>query len=213
MTGGFKRLFTFSCCSHISLDLLLWRLNPAFLFCTSPPCCCKIWHLLAATVLSPLNPVWQSEMRLHRLLLTGCMNCTRMYLPFSGKFCSKRLLSSVSACSSRMDGTRTITLWTARAALCPMKYTVPLGTRKRRLYSKSYSDVGSKALCCHTSHVSRCQPRRCQSAAERNEKLLEASATWPGENTGNYSTAELSYFRDVLSFMLFTFDSLSYVDN
>lgn len=125
------------------------------------------------------------EMKLHRLLLTGCMNCTRVYLPFTGKFYSKRLLSSVSPCSSRMDGTRSMMLWTARAALYPVKCTVPLGTRKRRLYSKSCSDVGSKALCCHTSHVSRCPPRRCPSAAERNEKLLGASATWPGENTGN----------------------------
>lgn len=120
------------------------------------------------------------EMKLHRVLLTGCVNCTRMYLPFSGNLYSKRLFSSVSPFSSRMDGTRTIMLWTAPAASYPLKYTVPLGNRKLGLYSKSCSDVSSKALCSQTLPLSRYQPR-CQSAAVRDGKLLQGSATWPGK--------------------------------
>ncbi|KAM9353826.1 magnesium transporter MRS2 homolog, mitochondrial [Symphorus nematophorus] len=108
------------------------------------------------------------DMKLHRVLLTGCMNCTRMYLPFSGNFYSKRLFSSVGPCSSRMDGTRTLMLCSARTALYPLKYTVPLGPGELGLYSRAYSDVGSKA---------RCQPRR--SAGVRKGNLLQGGATLP----------------------------------
>lgn len=116
------------------------------------------------------------EMKLHRVLLTDCMNCTRMHLPFSWSFCPKRLFSSVSPFSSRTDGTRAIMLWSAPAAPSPLMHAVPLGNRKLRLYSKSCSDAGPQALCSQILPVS-----RCQSAVLRNGKLLQGRATWPGK--------------------------------
>ncbi|XP_076593552.1 magnesium transporter MRS2 homolog, mitochondrial [Chaetodon auriga] len=118
-------------------------------------------------------------MKLHRVLLTGCMSCTRMYPPGSGSFPSTRLLTSVSPFSSRVGGTRTLIICTARTALYPLKYTVPLVNRKPGLCSRSYSDVGSQALCSQTLPVSRCQHIRSQPAAERKENLLQGAATWP----------------------------------
>ncbi|XP_032374926.1 magnesium transporter MRS2 homolog, mitochondrial [Etheostoma spectabile] len=119
------------------------------------------------------------EMKLHRVLLTGCMNCTRMYLPFGGNFYPKRLFSSVSYFSSRMGGTQTRMLCGARAVLYPLKYTVPLGKRELGLYRRCYSGVGSDALCSQTLPMSRRQPTRFQSAAVRKENLLQGGATWP----------------------------------
>ncbi|XP_035528327.1 magnesium transporter MRS2 homolog, mitochondrial [Morone saxatilis] len=112
------------------------------------------------------------EMRVHRVLLTGCMNCTRMYLSFGGNFYPKRLYSSVSPLPPRTGGTRTL-------MLCPLKHTVPLGNREAGLYSRSYGDLGSNALCSLTLPVSRCQPRRAPSAAGRKEELLQGGAAWP----------------------------------
>ncbi|XP_010795347.1 magnesium transporter MRS2 homolog, mitochondrial-like [Notothenia coriiceps] len=119
-------------------------------------------------------------MKLHRLLLAGCMNCTRMYLPFGRSFYPNRHLSSVSFLSSRIGGTRTPVLWSARALLYPLKYTVPLGNTKLGLFIRTYSGVGPNAICSQTQWVSTCQLRRSQSAAVRKEKLLqEGGAAWP----------------------------------
>ncbi|XP_034729304.1 magnesium transporter MRS2 homolog, mitochondrial isoform X2 [Etheostoma cragini] len=118
-------------------------------------------------------------MKLHSVLLTGCMNCTRMYLPFGGNVYPKRLFSSVSYFSSRMGGTQTRLLCGARAAIYPLKYTVPLGNRELGLYRRCYGGVCSDALCSQTLPMSRCQPTRFQSAALRKETLLQAGATWP----------------------------------
>ncbi|XP_039662162.1 magnesium transporter MRS2 homolog, mitochondrial isoform X2 [Perca fluviatilis] len=118
-------------------------------------------------------------MKLHSVMLIGYMNCTRMYLPFGGNFYPKRLFSSVSSFSSRMGGTQTRILCGARTVLYPLKYTVPLGNRELGLYRRCYSGVGSSALCSQTLPVSRCQPRRSQSAAVRKENLLQGGATWP----------------------------------
>ncbi|XP_044063874.1 magnesium transporter MRS2 homolog, mitochondrial [Siniperca chuatsi] len=119
------------------------------------------------------------EMKLHRVLRAGCMNCPRMHQPFGANFYPMRLFSSVSPFSSRMGGTRTLILCSARRVLYPLKYTVPLGNRKLGLYSRSYSDVSSKAFCSQTMPVSRCQPWSSQSAAVRKENLLQGGATWP----------------------------------
>ncbi|XP_070768174.1 magnesium transporter MRS2 homolog, mitochondrial [Enoplosus armatus] len=118
-------------------------------------------------------------MKLHRVLLAGRMSCTRTYLPFGMNFYPKRLFSSVSPFTSRMGGTRTLILCSARTVLYPLKYTVPLGNRKLGLYSRTYSDVGSKGLCSQTLPVSRCQLRTSQHAAVRKENLLQGGATWP----------------------------------
>lgn len=119
------------------------------------------------------------EMKLHSVLLAGCMNCTRMYLPLSGNFYPKHLFSLFS---SRMGGTRTFVLCSARTVLYPPKYTVPLGNRELGLCSRSYSAVGSNALCSQTLSVSTWQPRRSQSVVVRKELLLQGGATWPGKN-------------------------------
>ncbi|XP_059196130.1 magnesium transporter MRS2 homolog, mitochondrial [Centropristis striata] len=116
-------------------------------------------------------------MKLHKVLLAGCVNCTKMYLPLSGNFYQKRLFSSVF--SSRMGGTRTLDLFSTRAVLYPLKCTVPLGNRRLGLYSRSHSGGVVNALCSQTVSVSRCQPRRSQSAAVRKENLLQGGATWP----------------------------------
>lgn len=120
------------------------------------------------------------EMKLHKVLLTGCVNCTRMYLPFSGNY-SKSLFSSVTSFSSRMGGTRTL-MFCARTVLHPLKLSVQLGNRKLNLSSRNYSDVCSKAFCSQTLPVSRCQPRRSLSAVVRKENLLQGGASWPGKN-------------------------------
>ncbi len=111
------------------------------------------------------------EMKLHRVLLAGCVNYTRMNLPFGGSFHAKRLFTSVSPFSSRVGGTtRTLILCSARTARYQLKCTVPLGNIKLGLCSRSYSNVGS-----------RCQPRGPQSAAGRKENLLQGGASWPGK--------------------------------
>ncbi|XP_018541572.1 magnesium transporter MRS2 homolog, mitochondrial [Lates calcarifer] len=96
------------------------------------------------------------EMKLHRVLLAACMNCTRRYLPFSGNLYPKRPFGSASAFSSGLGETRTL------------KYTVPLGNTELASCSRSYSDSGS-----------RCQLRKPQSVAVRKENLLQGGATWP----------------------------------
>lgn len=113
------------------------------------------------------------EMKLHRMLLADCMTCTRIHLPFSRSFCSKRLFSSVRV---RVDGPRAVMLWPAPATPWPLIHAVPLGNRKLRLYSKSCSDGGPQALCSQILPVS-----RCQSTVLRNGKLLQGRATWPGK--------------------------------
>ncbi|XP_054477969.1 magnesium transporter MRS2 homolog, mitochondrial [Anoplopoma fimbria] len=108
-------------------------------------------------------------MKLHRVLLAGCMKCTRIYPPFGGNF------SSESVSPSRTIGTRTPVLWSANTVLYPLKYSVPLGNRKLGLCSRSYSSVGSDAVWGQT-----CQHRRShQSAAVRKENLLQGGAPWP----------------------------------
>lgn len=99
------------------------------------------------------------EMKLHRVLLAACMNCTRRYLPFSGNLYPKRPFGSASAFSSGLGETRTL------------KYTVPLGNTELASCSRSYSDSGS-----------RCQLRKPQSVAVRKENLLQGGATWPGKH-------------------------------
>ncbi|KAM7420447.1 hypothetical protein PAMA_014932 [Pampus argenteus] len=106
-------------------------------------------------------------------LLAGCINCTRMYLTFSGNLYPKRLLSSVGHFCSSMDGYQTLILCSARTVLCPLKHTVPLGHKKLGLNSRSYGHVASSVLhCSQTPPESRCQVRRSQSAPARKKKLL-----------------------------------------
>lgn len=123
-------------------------------------------------------------MKLHRVLLAGCMDCTRRHLPFGGNFCPPKLFfSSFSPLSTRLAGARTLVLCSARTVLYPLKYAMPLGDRKLGLYSRSCRDVGSNAAACsQTLPLSRCQPRGSQCAAVGKENLLQGGATWPGEN-------------------------------
>ncbi|KAL7393338.1 hypothetical protein ABVT39_009564 [Epinephelus coioides] len=116
-------------------------------------------------------------MRLHRVLLAGCINCSRMYLPFGGNFYPKLLSSSVCYFSSRMSGTRNRMLCSARTVVYPLKYTVPCGNRKLGLYCRSYSGAGSNTLCGQS--LAKCQPTRFQSDVVRKENLLQEGATQP----------------------------------
>ncbi|XP_010752437.2 magnesium transporter MRS2 homolog, mitochondrial [Larimichthys crocea] len=100
------------------------------------------------------------EMKLHRVMLAGCMTCSRMYM-LGGNFYSKRLFSSGS------PRTGAVLLCSARTAL---RYTVAPGNRKLGLSSRSSSQ---------TPPVSGCQARRSPSAAGRKENLLQGGATWP----------------------------------
>lgn len=173
-----------------------------------PSCHGMRYDLLAAVVnISPSKPsmsvcvkavCWGGvAMKLHRLLLTGRMNCTGMYLPFTGNFYLKRLFSSVF---SRAGGTRAVVLSSARPALFPSKDIVSHGDRKLVLYSRNYSEV-----CCHTLPVSGCQPRRSQSAALRKKNLLHGGPTWPGESDRQNNHL---YFLDIFSCYTIPFDSL-----
>lgn len=112
------------------------------------------------------------DMKLRRVLLSGCMSCTRMYLPPCGNFSSKRLLSLLRPFSPGMERTRTAIL----------KDAVPCGNVNVGLRRKSCSAVTPTALCSRTAPVSRCRPRRCYSAVMGNGNLLEGSAPQPGEN-------------------------------
>lgn len=131
-------------------------------------------------------------MKLHKVLLTGCVNCTRMYLPFSRNYYSKRLFSSVTSFSSRLGGTRTL-MFCARTVLHPLKFNVQLGNRKLNLSSRNYSDVCSKAFCSQTLPMSKCQPRGALSAVVRKENLLQGGASWPVSSTrGRVTEAPVS---------------------
>lgn len=112
------------------------------------------------------------DMKLRRVLLSGCMSCTRIYLPPCGNISSKRLLSLVRPLSPGMERTRTSIL----------KDAVPCGNVNVGLHRKSCSVVTPTALCSRTAPVSRCRPRRCYSAVMGKGNLLEGSAPQSGEN-------------------------------
>ncbi|XP_041843132.1 magnesium transporter MRS2 homolog, mitochondrial isoform X2 [Melanotaenia boesemani] len=113
------------------------------------------------------------EVKLHRLLLAGCMNSFRIQFP--GKFHSKRLFSSLCPFPSRLDGTQTLILCSPRTAVYPLKHTVPIGNSKVGLFSRSYSD----AHCSQILSASRCLSRRPKSAGMGKKNLLKGGVAWP----------------------------------
>lgn len=112
------------------------------------------------------------KMKLHRVLLAGCIHCTRMCVPRN--FYPKRLFCS--ALSSRLGETRTIVLCRPRAQFCPVKYTVPHGNTKLTLHSRSYSVVDA-----------RYETSKSQCAAVTKGNVLPGSAAWPGKNDSRVS--------------------------
>lgn len=116
-------------------------------------------------------------MKVRRVLLAACLNCTRMHLSCGGNLYPQRLFSSFTTVSSRFGGTRPLVPCGSRAVVCPLTYTLPPGNGK--LYSRSYSDAVSNALCSQTLLVSKCQPGK---SAVTKKKLLHGGATWPGKN-------------------------------
>ncbi|XP_068180776.1 magnesium transporter MRS2 homolog, mitochondrial [Antennarius striatus] len=110
------------------------------------------------------------EVKLRRVLLTGCINCAGMCLPFNGSFFPKRRCSSIF--SSRLGAIGTFMLCGIRTAVCPLRSAATSGTIKPRL--NAYSEVVSR-----TPVTSGCQHRRSQSATWRNEKLLKQVAPGP----------------------------------
>ncbi|XP_062279285.1 magnesium transporter MRS2 homolog, mitochondrial [Scomber scombrus] len=145
-------------------------------------------------------------MKLHRMLLAGCMNCTRTYLPLSGNLHPKRLLSSVGPLSSSVDVYRALILCSARPVLYPLKYSVPLGNRKLGLNSRSYSHVVSNSLnCSQTLPESRCQLRRYQSAPVRTKNLLQGGTALPVSSI-RYRMTEAPLSGVVPMFVVMKFD-------
>ncbi|KAM8871180.1 magnesium transporter MRS2 homolog, mitochondrial isoform 2-T3 [Spinachia spinachia] len=119
-------------------------------------------------------------MTLRRVLLAGCVSCSRFYPPSGGNFYPKSLLSAVIYFPSRTIGSRRTILCCADTALSPLKYSVPHGNIKLGLCRRNYSRICPGAFFSQTLPVSRCQPRRFhQSAAFRKKNLLQQSALWP----------------------------------
>ncbi|XP_072250717.1 magnesium transporter MRS2 homolog, mitochondrial [Leuresthes tenuis] len=112
------------------------------------------------------------EIKLHKLLLAGCVNSSRM--PFVGKFYPKRLFSSLRPFPSRPDGTETLILCGASVVVYPLKHAVPHGNGKVGLFSRSYSDV-----CSQAPHVARCLPRGSQAVGWGKATLLRGGTAWP----------------------------------
>lgn len=167
-----------------------WRLRLTVLTGTWAPRCCNFILLpqrrwMSASPAHSMSAVVKAvlcggvDMKLRRVLLSGCMSCTRMNLPPCGNFSSKRLLSLVRPFSPGMERTRTATLEDA----------VPCGDVTVGLHRKSCSVVTPTALCSPTAPVSRCQPRRCYSALMGNGNLLEGGAPQAGENGHTNHTA------------------------
>ncbi|XP_029958748.1 magnesium transporter MRS2 homolog, mitochondrial isoform X1 [Salarias fasciatus] len=98
------------------------------------------------------------EIRLHRLLLLGCISCTRT--PFRRDSFPKRLLGSVRPLSFRFGGTRTLVPCSTPAVLCPSK--CPRGNGKVGVFSRSHCDVVTDCL---------------RSRSQRN--LLQGGSSWP----------------------------------
>ncbi|XP_026228520.1 magnesium transporter MRS2 homolog, mitochondrial [Anabas testudineus] len=111
-------------------------------------------------------------MRLHRVLLAACVNCTRMYRSCGGNFYPRRLYSSASTFTSRRGGTHPFTLYRT--------LNVPFRNGKLGFCNRSYGDFGLNTLCSQTQLVSRCQTR--SPAVVRKENLLQAGATWPASS-------------------------------
>lgn len=128
------------------------------------------------TFLSPLAfSGFAVEMRLHRVMLAACMNCTRTYLSGSGNLYTKCLFGSVRTFSlTSLSGSRTsIRCWLLR-------HTEPFASRKLGLNSsRTYTDMGSNLLCSQRPILSG-EPRT--STALGKETLLQGGATWPGKN-------------------------------
>lgn len=133
---------------------------------------CNYSPLFPCCFLSLLQQGGGVEMRLHRVLLAACVNCTRMYRSCGGNFYPRRLYSSASTFTSRRGGTHPFTLYRT--------LNVPFRNGKLGFCNRSYGDFGLNTLCSQTQLVSRCQTR--SPAVVRKENLLQAGATWPGKN-------------------------------
>ncbi|XP_028282190.1 magnesium transporter MRS2 homolog, mitochondrial [Parambassis ranga] len=116
------------------------------------------------------------EIKLHRLLQAGSVSCTR--IPFVVNLDPKRLFSSVSPFSSKLGGTQTLNMCSARTVLYPHKCTVPIWSRKLGLFSKIYSNDSPDSVFRQKLPVSTCRPRSSLSAVVR-KNLLQGSASWP----------------------------------
>ncbi|XP_037533183.1 uncharacterized protein LOC119410344 [Nematolebias whitei] len=117
------------------------------------------------------------EVKLHRLLLVGCMNSSRT--TFVEKFHPKSLFSSLCPVPSRLQGTRSFFPFSACAVAHPLKRTGPPGRSKVGFFSRSYSDVPSHFFHSRSPSGFRCL-QRSESAGLRREILLPGGAAWPG---------------------------------
>uniref|UniRef100_A0A1A8I6G9 Magnesium transporter n=1 Tax=Nothobranchius kuhntae TaxID=321403 RepID=A0A1A8I6G9_NOTKU len=102
------------------------------------------------------------EVKLHRLLLAGCENSSRISVV--GRFPPKRLFSSLCPLPSRLGGT--LVLWSVRTVSHQLKHSVPFGNGKAAVFSRSYKDV------CTNVSLSRC-------GGLRRKLLLQGGAAWP----------------------------------
>lgn len=106
-------------------------------------------------------------MKLHRMLLTMCMRCPRMYPPLMGHLNSTRLLTSVGPLSY-MGENEALSPMVGRAMRYCTRLSVP------PMYN---SDDAPEVLCCHLLLKS----RRSPIWLTRNKVLLRGGASWAGK--------------------------------
>lgn len=100
---------------------------------------------------------------------------------FFRSFYFKRLFSLGSPSYLGMNGTGTNLNWTAHRPFDPVRYSVLVGPRNPGLYNRSFSCVARKVVSSQSVSVPRNQPRSCESAEMKSEKLLQGWGTWTGK--------------------------------
>lgn len=110
-------------------------------------------------------------MKLHKVLLSGCVNCTIMYQSFGRNIYSKHRITFARAFSSRQDAAQTPIIWRTATLLSSPMYTVPLGNRKPMSHGRNCIDIW-------TRH----QLRKPLSASVSKDNLLPGGSAWPGKS-------------------------------
>lgn len=157
---------------------------------TAPCCSCSLYETAAASLLSstPRMAVCVRsacvEMRLLKVLLSSCVNYTKIHQPFVGNFYAKRIFSTAAPLFSRIGGTSKTCR--AHTGVHPLKFTVPPENSKQVLNIRSYSDTGLNTVCRQILPSSRCQPKRSQNALQRHEDMLPGGAAPSGKTADSY---------------------------
>ncbi|XP_051921724.1 magnesium transporter MRS2 homolog, mitochondrial [Hippocampus zosterae] len=132
-------------------------------------------------------------MKLHRMLLSMCMRCPRMYPPLRGHLNSKRLLTSVGPLSYK-GANEVLSTMVGRAMRSCTRLSVP------PMYN---SDDTPEVLCCHLLLKSR---RRNTIVLARNKNLLRGGASWAAVSFVRHSMTEATISTVPPPFVVMRFD-------